>query len=41
MSVVMCPNTRYSSVAPKVDEDVKHVYEAFLDGAPLPGREKG
>lgn len=34
-------DTRYSSIKPEVDEDVKHVYQAFLAGAPLPGREKG
>lgn len=32
---------RYSSVAPAVDPDVRQVYEEFLAGAPLPGRENG
>lgn len=34
-------DTRYSNVEPEVDEDVRAAYEAFLDGASLPGREKG
>lgn len=32
---------RYSSEQPEVDEDVRDAYQAFLNGAPLPGREKG
>ena len=32
---------RYSSQQPVVDPDVKDEYEAFLAGAPLPGRERG
>lgn len=32
---------RYSSCQPEVDDDVRAEYEAFLDGAPLPGRERG
>lgn len=32
---------RYSSVQPLVDDDVRGEYEAFLAGAPLPGRERG
>ena len=34
-------DTRYSTVVPQVDDDVRDVYEAFLNGAPLPGRERG
>ena len=34
-------DTRYSNVTVQVDDDVREVYEAFLDGAALPGREKG
>jgi hypothetical protein len=34
-------DTRYSNVEPTVDDDVRDVYSAFLDGAPLPGREHG
>jgi hypothetical protein len=34
-------DTRYSSVRPTVDDDARAAYEAFLDGAPLPGREHG
>ncbi|MDR6558512.1 hypothetical protein J2809_002882 [Arthrobacter pascens] len=34
-------DARYSSQQPEVDEDVRAEYEAFLSGAPLPGREKG
>lgn len=34
-------DTRYSAVVPTVDDDVRDVYEAFLAGAPLPGRENG
>lgn len=32
---------RYSSQQPTVDDDVRAEYEAFLAGAPLPGREHG
>jgi len=32
---------RYSGRRPEVDDDVRAEYEAFLDGAPLPGRETG
>lgn len=32
---------RYSSEQPSVDADVIGEYEAFLAGAPLPGRENG
>lgn len=32
---------RYSSVPPKVDEDAREDYEAFLQGSALPGRERG
>jgi hypothetical protein len=32
---------RYSAVQPTVEEDVRAEYEAFLNGAPLPGREQG
>lgn len=32
---------RYSSQQPIVEEDVRAEYEAFLAGAPLPGREQG
>lgn len=31
-------DARYSSQQPEVDEDVLGAYEAFLNGAPLPGR---
>jgi hypothetical protein len=34
-------DTRYSNVRPTVDDDARHAYEAFLDGAPLPGRQRG
>lgn len=34
-------DTRYSSITPTVDDDAKAAYEAFLDGAPLPGRKRG
>jgi hypothetical protein len=34
-------DTRYSSIRPEIDDDVRDVYEAFLHGAPLPGRERG
>lgn len=32
---------RYGPGAPTVDEDARETYEAFLNGAPLPGREAG
>lgn len=35
------PDARYSGVQPTVDDDIRDVYPAFLDGAPLPGREHG
>lgn len=34
-------DVRYSGVRPTVDEDARDAYEAFLAGAPLPGRERG
>jgi hypothetical protein len=34
-------DTRYSNVRPTVDDDARAGYEAFLAGAPLPGRETG
>ena len=34
-------DVRYSGIQPTVDDDVREVYSAFRDGAPLPGREKG
>lgn len=34
-------DTRYSSIRPTVDDDARDGYAAFLDGAPLPGRERG
>lgn len=34
-------DTRYGSVKPTVDGDARELYEAFLDGTPLPGREQG
>ena len=34
-------DTRYSSVRPTIDDDAQAAYEAFLDGSPLPGRERG
>ena len=34
-------DTRYSSVKPTIDDDARAAYEAFLAGAPLPGRERG
>jgi hypothetical protein len=34
-------DARYSHVQPEVDEDVRGIYEAFLNGARLPGREDG
>lgn len=32
---------RYSNRQPEVDDDARAAYEAFLAGAPLPGREDG
>ena len=32
---------RYSRQQPVVEEDARAAYEAFLSGAPLPGREAG
>jgi len=34
-------DTRYSNIRPQMDDDVHEAYEAFLGGAPLPGRESG
>jgi hypothetical protein len=34
-------DTRYGPTGPVVDDDAREIYEAFLDGAPLPGREDG
>ena len=34
-------DTRYAPPNPEVDDDAREVYEAFLSGAPLPGRESG
>ena len=34
-------DARYSAQQPSVDADVRAEYEAFLAGAPLPGREDG
>jgi hypothetical protein len=34
-------DTRYSTIQAHVDDDVREVYEAFLRGEPLPGRERG
>lgn len=34
-------DARYSNIQPQVDDDVREIYEAFLKGAPLPGRENG
>lgn len=32
---------RYGNALPEVDDDAREAYEAFLVGAPLPGREHG
>lgn len=32
---------RFGRAAPEIDDDARDAYEAFLGGAPLPGREKG
>ena len=34
-------DTRDSSVIPTIDDDARDAYQSFLDGAPLPGRERG
>ncbi|MDQ1542003.1 MAG: hypothetical protein QOH29_2729, partial [Actinomycetota bacterium] len=34
-------DARYSNSQPDVDDDVREIYEAFLKGSPLPGRENG
>lgn len=34
-------DTRYSSITPTVDDEARAAYEAFLEGFPLPGRERG
>ena len=34
-------DTRYSNVRPQVDDNVRDLYDAFLRGAPLPGRARG
>ena len=34
-------DTRYGPATTLIDDDVRDVYEAFLGGAPLPGREQG
>lgn len=34
-------DARYGPATTEVDEDAREAYEAFLAGAPLPGREKG
>lgn len=34
-------DTRYSSTSPTIDDEARDAYEAFLAGAPLPGREHG
>jgi hypothetical protein len=34
-------DARFGPRATDVDEDARDVYEAFLRGAPLPGRERG
>lgn len=34
-------DTRYSRVTPVIDDDARAPYDAFLAGAPLPGRERG
>ena len=34
-------DARYSGQQPTVDEDARAAYEAFLAGAPPPGREQG
>jgi hypothetical protein len=34
-------DTRYGPEPPTVDADARDAYDAFLNGAPLPGRERG
>jgi hypothetical protein len=34
-------DTRWGPVVPEVEDDVRHVYERFLAGEPLPGRKRG
>ncbi len=34
-------DTRYSNVKPVIDDEAREAYEAFLNGAALPGRERG
>ncbi len=34
-------DTRYGPATTIVEDDAREAYEAFLDGAPLPGREHG
>ncbi|WP_420367030.1 hypothetical protein [Curtobacterium sp. L1-20] len=34
-------DARYGHGVPTVDEDARVAYDKFLDGAPLPGRERG
>lgn len=34
-------DVRYGPGSPEVDDDVQDEYRAFLDGGPLPGRERG
>ena len=34
-------DTRYSGIRPTIDDDARDAYLAFLDGAPLPGRQRG
>jgi hypothetical protein len=34
-------DVRYSNIKPTIDGDVRDVYEKFLGGAALPGRERG
>jgi hypothetical protein len=34
-------DTRYGPIPPTVDDDARGAYDAFLAGAPLPGRENG
>lgn len=34
-------DTRYGPSAPEIDPEAVETYHAFLEGAPLPGRENG
>jgi len=34
-------DTRYSTIKPTIDDDARDAYQAFLERAPLPGRERG